>query len=64
MRTLQSESAIARAHQNMCDVFTERLNTASPQIQLGSFLALISSEAWGFARSVTPVIAGSLDMCA
>jgi hypothetical protein len=41
----------------------QHLEYGAPQIQLGSFLVSGQQRGAEFARSVTPVIAGSLDMC-
>jgi hypothetical protein len=41
----------------------QHLEYGAPQIQLGPFLVSGQQRGAEFARSVTPVIAGSLDMC-
>ena len=62
MRALRSEGAIAEAH-HVAPRVHRLLNTVPRQIQLGSFSNLWSVVRRGLARSVTPVIVGSLDMC-
>jgi hypothetical protein len=77
MRTLQSESATAEARYVMCSVFTSSRIWRAVRSSLGRSQSLarwrinqtrhpdavLVALGAGFARGVTRVIAGSLDMC-